>query len=82
MIDSFPERQPSLQSPAQDGKLLRLQGPGGKLLERAEGYAICLAQGAIDGAGFGHAHFGVVENEGGAVAGMSVPITHEAPALG
>jgi len=64
MINSFPERWPSLQGPAQDGKLLGLQGPGGKLLERAEGNPVGLAQGPIDGAGFGHSHLGVVEDEG------------------
>jgi hypothetical protein len=64
MLNSFPERWPSLQGPPQDRKLLRLQGPGGKLLERAEGNPVGLAERAIDGAGFGHPHLGVVEDQG------------------
>jgi hypothetical protein len=61
---------------------LRAEGPGGKLLEGAEGDAVSLAQGAVDGAGFGHAHLGVVEDEGGDIAGMGIAVTDEAAALG
>jgi hypothetical protein len=64
MLNSFLERWPSLQGPPQDGKLLGPQGPGGQLLERAEGNPVSLAQGPIDGTGFGHAHLGMVEDEG------------------
>jgi len=56
--------------------------PRGKLFERAEGNAVGLAQGAIDGTGFGHAHLGMVEDQRRDVAGVSVTVTHEAAALG
>jgi len=64
MIDSFLKRWPSLQGPPQDRKLLGPQGPGGQLLKRAEGNPVGLPQGAIDRSGFGHAHLGMVEDEG------------------
>jgi hypothetical protein len=38
--------------------------------------------GAIDGAGFGHTHFSVVEDQGRNIAGMGVAVTDEAAALG
>ncbi len=57
------------------------QGPRRQLLERAEGNAVGLAQGAIDGAGFGHPHFGIIEDEGGNIAGMSVAVANEASAF-
>jgi len=58
------------------------QGPGWKLFNGAEGDAVGLAEGAIDGAGFGHAYLGVVEDEGRDVAGMGVAVADEAAALG
>jgi hypothetical protein len=57
------------------------QGPGRKLFERTEGNAVGLAKGAIDGAGFGHAHFSIVENQRRDIAGMGVAKAHEAAAL-
>jgi hypothetical protein len=62
--------------------LLRAERPWGKFFEGAEGDAISLAQGAVDGAGFGHAHLGVVEDEGGDIAGMGIAVADEAAALG
>jgi hypothetical protein len=82
MGDSFPKRRPRLQSPAQQRYLLGTQAPRRKLLERAQANAIGFAQGAIDGAGFGHAHLGVVENQRRDIAGMSFAVTNKAPALG
>jgi hypothetical protein len=52
------------------------------IFRRAQANAVSLAQGAIDGAGFGHAHFGVVEDQGRNIAGMSVAVADEAAALG
>jgi hypothetical protein len=82
MRDSFLKRWPGLQGPAQLRDLPGAQGPGWKLLDGAEGDAVGLAQGAIDGTGFGHAHLGVVEDEGRDVAGMGVTVADEAAALG
>jgi hypothetical protein len=61
--------------------LLRIQCPRGKLFERAKGDAVGLAQGAIDGASFGHAHLGVVEDQRRDIAGMSVAVTDKATAF-
>ena len=58
------------------------KGPRGKFLERAEGNTISLAERPIDGAGLGHTHLGVVEDEGGDVAGMGIAVPDEAAALG
>jgi hypothetical protein len=82
MIDSLQGRRPGLKSPAQLRNLLLGQGPGRKLFQRAESDAVSLTQGTVDGAGFGHAHLGVVEDQGRDVAGMSVTVADEAPALG
>jgi len=82
MDGSFPKRWSRLKRTSQDGDLARGQGPGGKLFERAEGDAVGLAQGAVDGAGFGHAHFGMVENQGGNIAWMGIAVAHEAATLG
>jgi hypothetical protein len=82
MLDSFLKRRPGEQGAAQLRNLLRAEGPRWQLFEGAEGDAVSLAQGAIDGAGFGHAHLGVVEDEGGDVAGMRIAIADEATALG
>jgi hypothetical protein len=82
MLDSFLKRRPGEQGPAQLRNLGGLECPRGKFFEGAEGDAIGLAQGAVDGAGFGHAHLGVVEDEGGDVAGMRIAIADEAAALG
>jgi hypothetical protein len=79
---SFRKRGSGLESTAQLGNLLGRQGPGRKLFERTEGDAIGLSEGAIDGTGFGHAHFGVVEDQGRDIAGMGVTVAHEAAALG
>jgi hypothetical protein len=38
--------------------------------------------GAIDGAGFGHAHSGVVEDQRRNIAGMGIALADEATALG
>jgi hypothetical protein len=81
MGDSFLERRPRLQSAAQRWYLLGIQAPRRELFERAQANAVGLAQGAIDGAGFGHAHFGVVEDQGRNIAGMGVAVAHEAAAL-
>jgi len=64
------------------GDLLRGQSPRGKLFERAEGNPVSLAQGSVDSPRFGHPHFGMVEDEWGDVAGMRIPVAHEASALG
>jgi hypothetical protein len=61
---------------------LRGERPRGNLFHRAEGNAIGLAQGTIDGAGFGHAHLGMVEDQRRNIARMSVAVAHEATALG
>jgi hypothetical protein len=82
MGDSFVKRCPRLQASAQLGDLLGAKGPRWKLFKRAEGYPVGLAQGTIDGAGFGHAHLGMVEDKGRNVAGVGIAIAHEAPALG
>jgi hypothetical protein len=82
MGDSFLERRPRLQSAAQHGYLLGIQAPGRELFERAQANAVGLAQGSIDGAGFGHAHFGIVENQRRNIAGMGVAKAHEAAAPG
>ena len=71
-----------LQGSAQLRDLLSIQSPGGKFFQRAEGNAIGLPQGAIDGAGFGHTHLGVVEDEGRHITGMGIAIADEATALG
>jgi len=71
-----------LQGSAQLRDLGSIQSPGGKFFEGAQGDAIGLPQGAIDGAGFGHTHFGVVKDEGRDVAGMGIAITNEATTLG
>jgi len=71
-----------LQGPAQLRDLPRGQRPGWQLFQGAESDAIGLAQGAIDGSGFGHAHLGVVEDEGGDVTGMGIAIADEAAAVG
>jgi len=51
------------------------------ILRRAQANAVSLAQGSIDGAGFGHAHLGVVEDQGRNIAGMGVAVADEATAL-
>jgi hypothetical protein len=81
MTDSFLKWCAGLQTPAQLRNLLRIQCPGGKLFERAKGDAVGLAQGAIDGASFGHAHLGVVQDERRDIAGMSVAVTDKATAF-
>jgi len=82
MADSFLERRLRLQSAAQRWYLIGTQAPRRELFERAQANAVRLAQGAIDGAGFGHAHFGVVEDQGRNIAGIGVAKAHEAAALG
>ena len=81
MGDSSLERRPRLQGAAQQGYLLGTQAPGRELFKRAQANAVGLAKGAIDGAGFGHAHFGVVEDQGRDIAGMGVAVADEAAAL-
>jgi hypothetical protein len=62
--NSFLKRRSALKGVAQHGNPLPWQGPGRNLFERAQGDAVGLAQGADDGVGFGHAHFGMVEDQG------------------
>ena len=81
-MGSFLKRRWGLQGPTELRNLLGSECPRGKLFDRTEGNAVGLAQGAIDGAGFGHAHLGVVENQRRDIAGMSVAVAHEATALG
>jgi hypothetical protein len=81
MGDTFLERRPRLQSAAQRWYLIGIQAPRRELFERTQANAVSLAQGAIDGAGFGHAHLGIVENQRRDIAGMGVAIAHEAAAL-
>ena len=71
-----------LQGSAQLRDLGSIQSPGRKFFKGTEGDAIGLPQSSIDGAGFGHTHFGVVEDEGRDVAGVGIAITNEATALG
>ena len=59
-----------------------VQGPGRKLLNRAKGDAIGLAQSTIDGASLGHSHLGVVEDKRRDVARVGVAIAHEPATLG
>jgi hypothetical protein len=82
VISSFLKGWSGQQGPAQLRNLLRAECPGWKFFEGAEGNAVGLAQGAVDGASFGHAHLGVVEDEGGDVAGMGVAVADEATAFG
>jgi hypothetical protein len=82
MLDSFLKGWSGQQGPAQLRNLLRAEGPGWQLFEGAEGDAVGLAQGAVDGAGFGHAHLGVVEDEGGDIAGMGIAKAHKPAAIG
>jgi len=81
MMDSFLKRRSRLQAAPEFRNLWGAESPRRKLFERAQGNAVSLAQGAIDGAGFGHAHFGVVEDQRRNIAGMSVAKAHEAAAL-
>ena len=81
-MGSFLKRRPHLQRPAQHRDLLGTQAPRRKLFERTQGDAVSLAQGTVDRTGFGHAHLGVVKDEGGDVAGMGIAITDEAAAVG
>jgi hypothetical protein len=62
--------------------LLGTQAPRGKLLERAEGNTIGLAQGTIDGPGFGHAHLGIVENQRRDIARMGIAVADKPAAFG
>ena len=81
-MGSFLKRWPRLQGPAQHRYLLGTHAPRRKLFERAQANAISLAQGTIDGAGFGHAHLGIVEDQRGDIAGMSVAVADEPAAFG
>jgi hypothetical protein len=82
MMGSFLKRWSGLQAPTEFRNLLRTECPRGKLFERAEGDAIGLAQGAVDSAGFSHAHLSVVEDQGRNVTGMGIAIADEAAAVG
>ena len=62
--------------------LLSLQSPGRKFFERAKGDAIGFTQGVIDGAGFGHPHLGVVEDQGRDVAGMGITVPNKPTTFG
>ena len=72
--NSFLKRRSALKGVAQDGNQLWREGPGRKVLEWAESDAVGLAEGSGDGAGFGHAHFGVVEDQGRDIARMGVAV--------
>jgi hypothetical protein len=82
MLVSFLKGRSGLQAPTDFRNLLGPECPWRKLFERAEGNAVSLAQGSIDGAGFGHAHLGVVENQGRNVTRMGVTESNKAAALG
>ena len=71
-----------LQGSAQLRDLGSIQSPGRKFFQGTQSNAIGLTESSIDGAGFGHTHFGVVEDEGRDVTGMGIAITNEATALG
>jgi len=71
-----------LQSSPKLRNLPRCECPGWQFFHRAEGNAVCLAQGAIDGTGFGHAHLGMVEDQGRDIAGIGIAVAHKATALG
>ena len=49
------------------------------LLDRADADAVGLAQGTIDGSGFGHPHFGAADERGN-VRGIGVTVADETPA--
>jgi hypothetical protein len=82
MGDPFRKRRPGLETAAQLRNLLLGQGPGRELFQGAKSDAIGLTQSAVDGAGFGHTHLGVVEDEGRDIARMRVAIADEAAAFG
>jgi hypothetical protein len=52
-----------------------------EFFNRAEANAVGLAEGAVDGAGFGDAHLGAVD-QGGDVGGISVAVADEAARAG
>jgi hypothetical protein len=79
---SFLNWKAKLQGSTQSGKLFGTEGPRAQLLHRAEGDAVGLAQGAINGARFGHAKFGVVEDKRRNITRVRVAVTHEAAAFG
>jgi len=81
-MGSFLKGRPRLQSPAQHRYLLGTHAPRRKLFERAEANTVGLAQGTVDGAGFGHAHLGVVEDQGRNVSWMGITIPDEPATLG
>jgi hypothetical protein len=58
------------------------KGPRWKFFNPAEGDTVGLAEGAVDGAGFGQAHFGVVEDQGRNIAGMGIAIADKSSAFG
>jgi len=82
MGDSFRKRWSRLQSAAQQRNLLGTQAPRGKFFERAQGNAVGFAQGTIDGAGFSHAHLGIVEDQRRDIAGMSIAVADEPSTFG
>ena len=81
-MDSFLKRRSRLQAAPEFRNLWGGECPRRKLFEGAQGNAVGLAQGAIDGAGFGHAHLGVVEDQRRDIARMSIAVADEATALG
>jgi hypothetical protein len=70
-----------LKGSAELRKLPPTQGIRGQFLEGTKTDAIGLAQGSIDGPGFGHSHLGIIEDQGGDIAGMGVAVTHKPAAL-
>ena len=70
-----------LQGSAQLRDLLEREGPRWEFLDGAKGDAIGFAEGAVDSAGFGHAHLSMVEDERRDIAGMGIAVAHEAAAL-
>jgi hypothetical protein len=58
------------------------KGPRWKFFKQAEGDTVGLAEGTVEGAGFGRGHFGVVKDQRRDIAGMSISVADEAAALG
>jgi hypothetical protein len=58
------------------------ESPWRQLFHRTQTNPIGLTQRPIDRPGFGHAHFGIVENQRGDVAGMSIAKADKAFTLG
>jgi hypothetical protein len=62
-------------------QLFGIKKPRRQFLKRTETDAIGLTQGSIDRPSFGHAHFGVVEDQGRNVPRMGISIADKPAAL-